>query len=107
MDPYIIAAVIAYDSLKHMIQAMKNDESILGLCGETRISNKTSNWVTSIQVFEYYVSHHLGKSFESVFGSVTCLFSPQLIFRSPGLLFHVQDTIQKRDVRTMEDSITG
>ena len=26
-----------------------------------------------IQVFEYYISHHLGKSFESIFGGVTCL----------------------------------
>src|SRR5437773_12395154 len=24
-------------------------------------------------VFEYYISHHLGKAFESVFGGVTCL----------------------------------
>jgi chitin synthase len=26
-----------------------------------------------IQVFEYHVSHHLTKAFESVFGGVTCL----------------------------------
>jgi cellulose synthase/poly-beta-1,6-N-acetylglucosamine synthase-like glycosyltransferase len=52
---------------------MKNDPSILGLCGETRIANKRTNWVTAIQVFEYYISHHLGKAFESVFGGVTCL----------------------------------
>jgi chitin synthase len=26
-----------------------------------------------IQVFEYYISHHLTKAFESVFGGVTCL----------------------------------
>jgi chitin synthase len=24
-------------------------------------------------VFEYYISHHLTKAFESVFGGVTCL----------------------------------
>ncbi|KAI9138673.1 chitin synthase-domain-containing protein, partial [Paraphysoderma sedebokerense] len=24
-------------------------------------------------VFEYYISHHLGKAFESIFGGVTCL----------------------------------
>jgi cellulose synthase/poly-beta-1,6-N-acetylglucosamine synthase-like glycosyltransferase len=64
--------VVAHDSLRHLSQAMKNDESILGLCGETRIVNKRTNWVTMIQVFEYYISHHLGKSFESVFGGVTC-----------------------------------
>ncbi|CAG8744044.1 6074_t:CDS:2, partial [Racocetra fulgida] len=37
------------------------------------IANKRHSWVTAIQVFEYYISHHLGKGFESVFGGVTCL----------------------------------
>src|ERR1700761_1389206 len=26
-----------------------------------------------MQVYEYYISHHLAKAFESLFGSVTCL----------------------------------
>ncbi|OAV95350.1 hypothetical protein PTTG_26652 [Puccinia triticina 1-1 BBBD Race 1] len=46
---------------------------IIGVCGETRITNKRQSWVTVIQVFEYYISHHLTKAFESVFGGVTCL----------------------------------
>lgn len=29
--------------------------------------------VTAIQVFEYYISHHYAKAFESLFGIVTCL----------------------------------
>jgi chitin synthase len=29
--------------------------------------------ITRIQVFEYYLSHHLTKAFESIFGGVTCL----------------------------------
>jgi chitin synthase len=61
------------DSLTHMISAMVKDPEIMGLCGETKISNKTQSWVTRIQVFEYFISHHLSKSFESVFGGVTCL----------------------------------
>ncbi|KAJ3064233.1 hypothetical protein HDU99_004530, partial [Rhizoclosmatium hyalinum] len=61
------------DSLFFMVQAMINDPKIMGLCGETRIANKTDSFVTKIQVFEYYISHHLGKAFESVFGGVTCL----------------------------------
>ncbi|KAI8823048.1 chitin synthase-domain-containing protein [Fimicolochytrium jonesii] len=64
---------VAPDSLGLMINAMHNDASIMGLCGETRIENKTQSWVTAIQVFEYYISHHLGKAFESIFGGVTCL----------------------------------
>ncbi|KAG0228625.1 Chitin synthase, class 3 [Actinomortierella wolfii] len=61
------------DSLSYMVTAMQNDHTIMGLCGETMIANKTTSWVTMIQVFEYYISHHLGKAFESVFGGVTCL----------------------------------
>jgi chitin synthase len=61
------------DSLTHMISAMVKDPSIMGLCGETKIANKRASWVSAIQVFEYFISHHLSKSFESVFGGVTCL----------------------------------
>ncbi|KAL2269948.1 hypothetical protein VTJ83DRAFT_2132 [Remersonia thermophila] len=61
------------DSLTHMISAMVKDPEIMGLCGETKIANKRASWVSAIQVFEYFISHHLAKSFESVFGGVTCL----------------------------------
>lgn len=61
------------DSLTHMVSAMVKDPEIMGLCGETKIANKRDSWVSAIQVFEYFVSHHLAKSFESVFGGVTCL----------------------------------
>lgn len=66
----------------------------MGLCGETKIANKSETWVTMIQggfltnglisalrltfrrhsaVFEYYISHHQTKAFESMWGGVTCL----------------------------------
>lgn len=61
------------DSLTHMIAAMVHDPQIMGLCGETKIANKRESWVSMIQVFEYFISHHLTKAFESVFGGVTCL----------------------------------
>uniref|UniRef100_A0A1D1ZDV9 chitin synthase n=1 Tax=Anthurium amnicola TaxID=1678845 RepID=A0A1D1ZDV9_9ARAE len=61
------------NSLRLLINCMCNDPLIMGLCGETKIANKRDSWVTAIQVFEYYISHHLGKGFESVFGGVTCL----------------------------------
>ena len=61
------------DSLTHMVSAMVKDPEIMGLCGETKIANKGASWVSMIQVFEYFISHHLSKSFESVFGGVTCL----------------------------------
>lgn len=61
------------DSLTRMVAVLQRDPSVMGLCGETRILNKNESWVTMIQVFEYYVSHHLAKAFESIFGGVTCL----------------------------------
>lgn len=61
------------ESLDKMVRVMRSDRLVMGLCGETRIANKTASWVTMIQVFEYYISHHLNKAFESIFGGVTCL----------------------------------
>ena len=61
------------DSLSRMVAVMVRDPLVMGLCGETRIMNKSESWVSRIQVFEYYLSHHMHKAFESVFGCVTCL----------------------------------
>ncbi|CCF57079.1 hypothetical protein KAFR_0C00840 [Kazachstania africana CBS 2517] len=61
------------DSLTHMVAELVKDPLIMGICGETKIANKRQSWVTAIQVFEYYISHHQIKAFESVFNSVTCL----------------------------------
>ncbi|WFD23600.1 chitin synthase [Malassezia equina] len=61
------------DSLTRMTAAMVEDPEIMGLCGETKIANKAQSWVTMIQVFEYYISHHQTKGFEACFGGVTCL----------------------------------
>ncbi|TFK75310.1 glycosyltransferase family 2 protein [Pluteus cervinus] len=60
-------------SLGHLVNCMHHDQLIMGVCGETRIANKRQSWVTAIQVFEYFISHHLAKAFESVFGGVSCL----------------------------------
>ena len=74
------------DSMKHMVAHMNNNK-IIAMCGETRVENKWDSWVSAIQVYEYYINHHLHKAFESLFGSVTCLpgcFSMyRLWFRSP------------------------
>ena len=60
------------DSLRKMIAHM-NNKKIIALCGLTKVGNPWDSWVTSIQVYEYYINHHLHKAFESLFGSVTCL----------------------------------
>lgn len=61
------------DSLNRLVAACANDARIAGICGETSLQNESRSWWTMIQVYEYYISHNLAKSFESLFGSVTCL----------------------------------
>ncbi|PVU85789.1 hypothetical protein BB560_006902 [Smittium megazygosporum] len=61
------------DSLNRMVSCMINDTKLMGICGETKLANEKETWITMIQVYEYYISHHLSKAFESLFGSVTCL----------------------------------
>lgn len=61
------------DALNRMISCMIHDSKIMGLCGETLLSNQNDSIITMIQVYEYFISHHLAKAFESLFGTVTCL----------------------------------
>ncbi|KAL2912747.1 hypothetical protein HK105_207739 [Polyrhizophydium stewartii] len=61
------------DAINHYVSAMAGDALISGICGETVLRNEGDSWVTMIQVYEYFISHHLAKAFESLFGSVTCL----------------------------------
>ncbi|KND03454.1 uncharacterized protein SPPG_00937 [Spizellomyces punctatus DAOM BR117] len=64
---------VSRDSLNRMISSMIHDSKIMGLCGETLLANEKVSWTSMIQVYEYFISHHLAKAFESLFGSVTCL----------------------------------
>lgn len=61
------------DALNRLVAACANDARIAGICGETSLQNQEQSWWTMIQVYEYYISHHLAKAFESLFGSITCL----------------------------------
>ena len=65
--------VVAPDSATRMVAAFLHDTRVIGLCGETALTNAKSSIITMIQVYEYYISHNLSKAFESLFGSVTCL----------------------------------
>ncbi len=61
------------DALNRLLACCVHDSKIVGICGETRIKNEKETWVTMIQVYEYFISHHMSKAFESLFGCVTCL----------------------------------
>ncbi|KAJ3208093.1 hypothetical protein HDU67_007021 [Dinochytrium kinnereticum] len=92
VDPFLYEYCLMVDadtrveehSLNILISSMVNDANTMGICGETQIENEKESWVTMMQfycdemsdvsqVYEYYISHHLAKAFESLFGSVTCL----------------------------------
>lgn len=64
---------VAPDSLNRLVACAADDSRIIGICGETKLSNEQDSWWTMIQVYEYFISHHMSKAFESLFGSVTCL----------------------------------
>ncbi|KAG8825644.1 hypothetical protein FRC19_010848 [Serendipita sp. 401] len=61
------------DSLNRLVAVTSDDSRVIAVCGETKLDNEDGSWWTMIQVYEYYISHHLAKAFESLFGSVTCL----------------------------------
>ncbi|CAO3591285.1 unnamed protein product [Absidia cylindrospora] len=69
------------DGLNRMVSVLVHDIKIIGLCGETLLSNEKESWVTMIQVYEYFISHYLIKAFESLFGTVTCLPGCFTIYR--------------------------
>ncbi|KAF9048289.1 glycosyltransferase family 2 protein [Hymenopellis radicata] len=60
-------------SCNRLISAMIHDKKLLGVCGETELANAKQSLITMMQVYEYFISHHMAKAFESLFGSVTCL----------------------------------
>jgi chitin synthase len=64
---------VSEDSLNRLVAACSHNAKIAGICGETALENDEKSWWTMIQVYEYFISHHLAKAFESLFGSVTCL----------------------------------
>ncbi|KAJ5225957.1 Chitin synthase 8 [Penicillium chermesinum] len=65
--------VVAHDAATRFVSSFLSDTRLIGVCGETALSNAKTSMVTMIQVYEYYISHNLIKAFESLFGSVTCL----------------------------------
>jgi len=64
---------ITRESITKLVYHMIKDEETVGLCGETLVANENKSWAARIQPYEYFISHHLAKAFESMFGSVTCL----------------------------------
>lgn len=68
-------------SLNRFIGSFIRDKKVIGMCGETSLSNAKRSIITMLQVYEYFISHYMAKAFESLFGSVTCLPGCFSIFR--------------------------
>ncbi|GAA5861276.1 hypothetical protein JCM8547_008542 [Rhodosporidiobolus lusitaniae] len=64
---------VSPEGLNYLVGGFVEDRKIIGLCGETSLANARASWTTMMQVYEYFISHHMAKAFESLFGSVTCL----------------------------------
>jgi chitin synthase len=73
--------VVSADSATRFVAQFLRDTKLIGVCGETELTNAKSSMITMIQVYEYYISHNLAKAFESLFGSVTCLPGCFTMFR--------------------------
>ena len=65
--------IVTPESLNRLVACTADDSKVIGICGETKVDNEEGSWWTMIQVYEYFISHHMAKAFESLFGSVTCL----------------------------------
>ncbi|KAE9388614.1 hypothetical protein BT96DRAFT_947489 [Gymnopus androsaceus JB14] len=98
-----------FNSIWRVTGCFVHDEEIMGLCGETKIANKGETWVTMMQVFEYYISHHMTKAFESMFGGYVQDQSTQRrlwilvpILANPDIVEHysenVVDTLHKKNL---------
>ena len=55
---------VSEDSLNRLVSACAHNAKIAGICGETSPGeNDEKSWTTMIQVYEYFISHHLAKAF--------------------------------------------
>ncbi|KAI6006642.1 chitin synthase-domain-containing protein [Pisolithus orientalis] len=67
-------------ALNCLMSVMIHDKKVLGMCGETSLTNAKQLIVTMMQVYKYFISHHMAKAFESLFGLLTCLPSCFTLF---------------------------
>lgn len=59
------------DCVRHLVKYFSSPQ-IGAVSGHTDVYNKNSNMLTRMQSLRYYVSFHVYKAAESVFGTVTC-----------------------------------
>ncbi|KAF9235539.1 chitin synthase-domain-containing protein [Melanogaster broomeanus] len=74
-----------YHQIKNVIGVnptfVLHDQKVLGVCGETELANAKQSIITMMQVYKYFLSHHMAKAFESLVASATCLPGCFTLFR--------------------------
>ena len=88
-DPRLIEFVLVADtdtkvektSISYLVDQLVMDTSIAGVCGETTVENGSASFITSTQVFEYWLTHSLLKAFESTFHNVLVLSGCFTVYR--------------------------
>lgn len=59
--------------LNLLLTHIKNDKTCIAVCGQTIVKNKYENIITTIQYFEYFISHLLLKTYEHILYKVFVL----------------------------------
>lgn len=61
------------NSLIQLLNYLYSNEKCIAVCGQTVVKNYSENYITIVQSFEYFISHLLLKTFESVMYNVLVL----------------------------------
>jgi len=69
------------DCLIQMMSYLRVNPDCLAVCGQTVVKNKNENYITIVQSFEYFISHLLLKTFESITYNVLVLSGCFTLFR--------------------------
>lgn len=67
-----VDTIVKNGSMYQLVNCLQS-ERVIGVCGETVVSNKYINFLTLAQVFEYWITHCTLKCTESIFGTVLVL----------------------------------
>ncbi|KAH7095387.1 chitin synthase-domain-containing protein [Paraphoma chrysanthemicola] len=67
--------------ISYLVDKLQKKPKLLGVCGYTGVSNHMSSFVSSSQVFEYWLTHAVLKAVESVCSSVFVLSGCFTIYR--------------------------
>ncbi|KAF9574407.1 hypothetical protein EC968_006567 [Mortierella alpina] len=68
-------------SIFQMVTALRNNERIMGICANRRISNGLDTWLTRIQDYENHLALQFSTTFDSLIGAGDCLPSGVSLYR--------------------------